>query len=78
VAQIFPLLKQFYAEAVAFTESLVAFGHAGNLFTFASLASDFAVIVFLAAVDGAALPRNGSELGWVWKGMFWSVCASSC
>ena len=49
------LLKQLYTEAIAFAKCFVALRDAGNLFTFASLASHFTVIVLLAALDCAAL-----------------------
>jgi hypothetical protein len=49
------LLKQLYTETIAFAKCFVALRDAGNLFTFASLASHFTVIVLLAALDCAAL-----------------------
>jgi len=52
------LLKQLYTEAIAFAKCFVALRAAGNLFTFASLASHFTVIVLLAALDCAALSRD--------------------
>ena len=70
------LLKELYTEAIAFAKCFVALRDAVNLFTFASLASHFTVIVLLAALDCAALSWDSWELRWGRKGMFWCVGAS--